>query len=278
MAGDFDLDSYLTRIGYSGDRKPTLETLRGMHFAQATAIPFENLDVLAKRGIALDPAAVRAKLIDRGRGGYCFELNALYSAALRALGFQVTELIGRVRWMAPAEAATPRSHMLLLVALPEGEFLTDTGFGGLTLTGPLRFETDIEQETPHEVHRIVASDIGFELQAKLGETWTSIYRFSLEPQHAPDYELSNWYMSTHPESIFVNHLIAGRPAPDRRYSLLNNNFTPRHRDGRVETRTLETIGEMAGVLREDFRIALTDEDIEAALAPHFDRWRDGASG
>lgn len=72
-----DLDAYFNRIGYSGPRTPTLETLKALHYAQALSIPFENLDVLAKRTIQLDPASLQKKLVADRRGGYCFEVNAL---------------------------------------------------------------------------------------------------------------------------------------------------------------------------------------------------------
>ena len=81
-----DLDAYFARIGYSGPRAPTLETLKALHFAHATAIPFENLDVLAKRPILLDPPVLQKKLVAQKRGGYCFEVNGLFAAVLRQLG------------------------------------------------------------------------------------------------------------------------------------------------------------------------------------------------
>jgi N-hydroxyarylamine O-acetyltransferase len=271
-----DLDAYFARIGYQGSRAPTLETLRGLHFAHATSIPFENLDVLSGKVPSLDVAAVQQKHVGAQRGGYCFELNALFSAVLKALGFRVTDLIGRVRWKAPLDAVTARSHRLIRVALPEGVFLADIAFGGLTMTGPLRLETGIEQQTPHEVYRLLPhgeDGAAFELQAKLGPDWASIYSFTLDPQAPVDYEVSNWYTATHPASIFVQHLIVARPAADRRHALLNTGLTIRHKDGRVETRALESVDEIAAALHDYFGIALSGEQKAASLAPHFKRWQ-----
>ena len=72
-----DLKAYATRIEHSGDFTPTLTTLRDLHLAHATHIPFENLDILLGRPIRLDLESITAKLIDARRGGYCFEQNAL---------------------------------------------------------------------------------------------------------------------------------------------------------------------------------------------------------
>lgn len=268
-----DLDAYFRRIGYEGPRTPTLDTLKAIHYAHALSIPFENLDVLAKRPINLDLASLQKKLVADRRGGYCFEVNALFAAALKALGFDFTTLIGRVRWMSPEEVDTARSHMLIRVELPEGPYIADVGFGGLTMTGPIRFETGIEQQTPHEPRRLLPHHDGFELQAKIASDWTPIYRFTLEPHRRTDYEVASWYTSTHPSSIFVQFLIAGRPQEGKWISLLNRDFKIRGLDGKAEARKLESVDEIAEVLATHFGIHLTEEDKALALAPYFEQWR-----
>ena len=280
MSGDttLDLDAYFSRIGYDGPRTPTLDTLKAIHYAQAVSIPFENLDVLAKRPINLDPASLQKKLVTEKRGGYCFEVNALFAAVLKELGFDVTMLIGRVRWMAPEEADTARSHMLMRVELPEGSFLADVGFGGLTMTGPIRFETGAEQETPHEPRRLLEHEDGLELQAKIAGDWTPIYRFTLEPHRRTDYEVASWYTSTHPSSIFVQFLMAGRPQEGKWLSLFNREFKIRGLDGKAETRVLDSADEIAEVLDSYFGIALSEEDKALAIEPYLDQWRAMSGG
>ena len=268
-----DLDAYFARIGYSGPRAPTLETLKALHFAHATAIPFENLDVLAKRPILLDPPVLQKKLVAQKRGGYCFEVNGLFAAVLRQLGFNVMTLIGRVRWKTPDTIDTGPSHMLSLVDLPEGRFLADIGFGGLTMTGPIRLETDSEQQTPHEPRRLLADGDGYMLQAKLGEEWGNVYRFTLDPQTRADYEIANWYTSTHPQSIFVQFLIVARPLADRRITLFNCNLTIRHLDGRVENRCLDSAADIATALAEHFDLPLSEDDRAVVLDPYMDACR-----
>lgn len=280
MSGDttLDLDAYFSRIGYDGPRTPTLDTLKAIHYAQAVSIPFENLDVLAKRPIHLDPASLQKKLVTEKRGGYCFEVNALFAAVLKELGFDVTTLIGRVRWMAPEEADTARSHMLMRVELPEGPFLADVGFGGLTMTGPIRFETGAEQETPHEPRRLLEHEDGLELQAKISGGWTPIYRFTLEPHRRTDYEVASWYTATHPSSIFVQFLLAGRPQEGKWLSLFNREFKIRGLDGKAETRILDSADEIAEVLDSYFGIELSEEDKALAIEPYLDRWRAMSGG
>ncbi len=268
-----DLDAYFARIGYAGSRAPTLEVLKAVHYAHALSIPFENLTVLGGEPVLLDLASLQTKIVGRGRGGYCFEINGLFVAVLRALGFQVTTLIERVRWKAPDDIETNRSHMLSLVHLPEGDFLCDVGFGGLTMTGPIPFKTDIELATPHEPRRLLAHDGGFELQGKLGDRWASIYRFTLEPNGLVDYEQASWFTSTHPSSIFVQFLIVGRPTAECRKTMFNTEFTIRDLNGAAEIRHLASVDEMAEVLATHFDLHLTEDEKARMLAPHFKHWQ-----
>ncbi|HUL05886.1 MAG TPA: arylamine N-acetyltransferase [Candidatus Acidoferrum sp.] len=267
MGEALDLDAYFGRIGYSGARAPTLETLRAIHLRHALTIPFENLDPFLRRPVRLDLASLQGKLVRDRRGGYCFEHNLLFKAALDALGFQVTGLAARVMWNLPEGVTLPRTHMLLRIALDGQDYLADVGFGGQTLTAPIKLIADIEQATPHEPFRLLrAGDGVFLKQAKLGGAWKPLHRFDLQPQLPPDYEVANWYVSTHPESRFVKNLTVAMPAPGRRYALFNRDFTVHHLDGPSEQRRLSGAREIRGVLEEVFGLTMpADPELDAAL-------------
>ncbi len=261
-----DLDAYFRRIGYEGGRAPTLETLRALHRLHPQAIPFENLDPLLGRPVKLDPASLERKLVREGRGGYCYEQNLLFREVLQAIGFPVTGLAARVLWNVPEGVVMPRTHMLLLVDVDEVTHVADVGFGGQTLTGPLRLAPDVEQATPHEPFRLVRSGEQFVLQSKIRESWVSLYRFDLQDQIQPDYEVYNWYVSTHPQSIFVNSLLAGRAAPGRRYTLLNNQLSVHHLNGGADKGVLATVAEIREALQTEFRLTLPDApELDAVL-------------
>ena len=138
-----DLGAYFTRIGFNGARAPTLATLRALHLAHAQSIAFENLNPLLGWRVALDLASLEEKLVRSRRGGYCYEQNALLAAALRELGFSVTGLAARVLWNVAEDAIRMRSHMLLKVDIDGEPHIADVGFGGLSLTGPLRLAIDV---------------------------------------------------------------------------------------------------------------------------------------
>jgi N-hydroxyarylamine O-acetyltransferase len=156
--------------------------------------------------------------------------------------------------------------MLLLVDLDEGPHLADVGFGGQVMTGPLRLEADVEQATPHEPFRLVRVGGDWLVQSRIGGAWRPLYRFDLQEQHLPDYEVASWYLSNHPDSHFLNGLLAARPAPGRRYALRNNELAVHHLSGNTERRILTSAAELRAVLQAEFRLALPDApELDAAL-------------
>jgi N-hydroxyarylamine O-acetyltransferase len=262
----FDLEAYFERIGYSGPRSATLDTLEAIHARHPQAIPFENLNPLLGWPVRLDAASLQRKLVREGRGGYCYEQNLLFAHALRALGFHVTGLAARVLWNLPEGVEPARTHMLLLIELVEGRYVADVGFGGLTLTGPLRLQAGIEQPTPHEPFRLTMAGDAFVMEALIGGAWMALYRFDLHEQTQPDYEVTNWFLSNHPESRFVTGLIAARTDGGRRYALRNNELAVHHANGETERRLLTSAAALRAVLEGEFRLALPDgPELDAAL-------------
>ena len=263
MDGDIDLDAYFARIGYRGPRRPTLGALSALCRLHVEAIPFESLDPLLGRPVLIDAASLERKLVKSNRGGYCFEQNGILFRVLRSLGFTVTPLSARVGWMLPLDAPRPPlSHMLLRVDLPEGPFLADVGFGGQSPTAPLRMVQDLVQPTSHGDYRFVADDDALALQLRLPDRWAAMYRFNLEPRLPADYEVSNWFTSTHPASRFTVNLIAARVDGARRLNLFNSALTAYGPDGLVETRLLSGPGEIHEVLTGDFHIEVERSEIE----------------
>jgi len=261
-----DLHAYFRRIAYTGSREPTLDTLRALHRHHPLAIPFETLDPLLGRPVRLELEAIEHKLVAERRGGYCFEQNLLFAHALRALGFTVSHLAGRVIWEAGDHERRARTHMLLFVQLGEGAYLCDVGFGGLTLTAPLRLEPDVEQATPHEPFRVRREEREYRVEARLGAEWKALYRFDLQEQRQVDIEVLNWYVSTHPESPFLTRLMAARPTAAGRFALSGNVLSVYGPGGRLERRELGSAAELRDALALTFGIELpADERLNAAL-------------
>ncbi|MEI9804381.1 MAG: arylamine N-acetyltransferase [Pseudolabrys sp.] len=262
-----DLAAYFLRIGYDGAPTPTLATLKELHRLQPQAIAFENLDPLLGRPAKLDAPSLERKILHGGRGGYCYEQNLLFAQALRSIGFTVTELAARVLWNVPPGTHTPRVHMLLAVDIDGQRYLTDAGFGGNVMTGPLLLDSTDEQATPHEPFQVLRDGDRYVLQFKLRDAWVKLYRFDLSEQLMPDHEQGNWFVSTHPQSIFVNGLLAARAEPDRRYALSNNVLSVHVLNGATEKQTLKSVAEMRDALTDLFKLRLAGLDgLDAALS------------
>ena len=137
-AANFELSRYLQRIGFTATPQPDIATLTSLMRHQLYSIPFENLDVQAGKIVSLIPEEIVEKLIGRGRGGYCYELNGLFCMALTAIGFEYTMLAARPRFNYTIRR--PRTHMVLKVEAEGRSFLCDLGFGGYGLREPMDFE------------------------------------------------------------------------------------------------------------------------------------------
>jgi N-hydroxyarylamine O-acetyltransferase len=251
-----DLDAYFERIGFAATPQPTLEALRSLHRLHAEAIPFENLSPFLGEPVRLDPASLQDKLIQRRRGGWCYEQNLLFAHVLEAIGFPVKRLAARVRWNVPPGVVTARSHMLMQVMVDGDPYIADVGFGGQTLTAPLRLEPLVEQATPHEPYRLLPEGGGFVLESRIAGSWSALYAFEPHEQQLPDYEVSNWYLANHPQSQFVTGIIAARAAPDRRHALRNARYAIHHRGGHTERRVIASVEEFRAILSNDLGIPL----------------------
>lgn len=273
----FDRAAYFGRIGYAGEPEPTLETLTALVAAHNRCIPFENLDpVMGLPIFDLSPAALTDKLVRRRRGGYCYEHNNLIGYALSDLGFGVDRLIGRVVWMDPAGVDGPphsETHQVLAVRIPGadgtdlGPYLVDVGFGGQTLSSPIRLAVGDIQQTRHEPYRLRTHARGCLLEALVAGTWQPLYIFSTEPRPLIDSQVGSWYVSTHPESIFVVGLSAALVTDEARWNLRGRNLAIHHRGGGTERIRFDTAAQVCGELTDRFGIDLSGlGDVEARIA------------
>ena len=241
------LDAYLARIGVPHPQEASLPALRTLHSAHVSAIPFENLDIQLGAGIHLDLDHLYAKLVGKRRGGYCFEQNTLFLSVLQAIGFDVTPMEARVQ--IGATSVRPRTHMVLTVRIGDKDWLADVGFGG---EGPIEPVAIPSSDAPDARHRVVVDGRRRMLQLRSGRQWIDLYTFLPEPIHAVDFEVANWYTSTHPDSAFVRTLTAQRTTRDVRYILRYPTYTEMRGDA-VRTREIGR-EELIPLLRDVFLI------------------------
>ena len=244
----FDLDGYLRRIGFAGTPRPDLATLAALHRAHAASIPFENLDIQMGRPVSLDPDVLQAKIVGQRRGGYCFEQNTLFALALDSIGFAAHRCEARVRQQTSG-AILPRTHMVLRVLVEERPWLADVGFGGDGLIEPIAFDAAPARQLGVDYRTAREGQLAV-LQRRTAGDWEDLYAVLPEPVYPIDFEVGNWFTSTHPRSPFVLNLTAQRMAGGARHILRNLTYTVVDQGGR-QTRDIAR-DELPALLRDVF--------------------------
>jgi N-hydroxyarylamine O-acetyltransferase len=244
----FDLDRYLARIGLDG--RPGLDEV---HRAHTSSIPFESLSAHVGEPVALDPGSLAAKLVEGGRGGYCFEQNLLLKAALETLGHEVEPYLARVLLGARPGEERGRTHLALRV---DGAWHADAGFGGGTLIEPIPWGPGEEVEQSGWRYRIVEREGRYVLRGIEEGAWSDLYAFAPVPVPMIDIETSNWWVSTAPSSRFVSGYLVSRQWADGRRLLLTD-WGRRElieRTPAATTRRAVAVEELPAVLAERFAL------------------------
>lgn len=208
-----NVESYLERINYNGPLDPTPETLRALQVAHLLAVPFENLSIHAGEPIVLEEDALYSKIVEKRRGGFCYECNGLFAGLLRALGFEVAMLGAGVAHRAGGFGPI-FDHMTLMVTLAD-RWLVDVGFGDSFLE-PLLLDERDEQGS----FRIDDDGDYLVLMRRNDQgVWEPQYRFTLQPYGFADYEEMCRFHQTSPESHFTKNVICSRVTEDGRITL-----------------------------------------------------------
>ncbi|KAL1422444.1 hypothetical protein MTO96_022310 [Rhipicephalus appendiculatus] len=250
-----------------------LDSLRTLIEAHLQRVTFENIDVLLGRPIALDVDSLFTKIVERGRGGYCFELNSLFARLLQALGYRLRLRVARVRWGLTGDAPrTLKQHLVLIVELAEGEHLVDVGFGAANpyLPLPLNERNGIANHPhPHRLRPLGAEDDcepgTLELCIRGRKEWVPMYRIEPRDQHWRDCAPLNWYTCTNPNSYMRPVLMMARSDGEAWLTLFNGHYRRRLRrlgPEAVEKRDIVNVDELLSLIQNEFRLVLSPEDIE----------------
>lgn len=282
-ASGMELAGYIDRIGLSACPDCTPEGVAALQLAHRQGIGFENLDVRLGRGIRIDSGSVFDKLVLRGRGGYCFEHNRLYSDMLTLIGIENRPLLARVLLGVSEGVVTPRTHTLLVAQIEDRLWIADAGFGG-SYVPPMPLEHGAEVATPDGAHHRLlcvgargssAGEWRLERAGPVRATdgrcaphsdWQAQYVFDLSEVAQDDLEMSNHWTSTRPGTRFTSLHIASIVLPGG-FAAMSERQCTLYRQGASETRTIADAADYARTLRETFRIVLSEE--EAAALPLF---------
>ncbi len=264
---ELDLDAYRRRIGLDGPLTPTRECLERLIPAHAAAIPFENIEVLARRVPRLDVAGLQDKLVRQRRGGYCFEQNTLLRAVLQAVGFEVRPMEARIRSGVAADVVTGRTHLATRVMLDGAPWLVDVGCSTVAPLAPLALASRAQQAAGSGVYRLVDAGDELLLQTLAADGWADCYQLMPGAPHPVDSEMGNWFVATHPKSMLGHNLLLGRAIPGGRLRLFNRRLSAYQPQGAAPVeRELQTRAEFADVLADGFGLDVAPADLDAVMA------------
>lgn len=218
------LDRYIDRLGLDAATvrasDPTLDLLTRLQRAHVRTIPFENLSIVGNpnddtpgEGVPLDLDHLYEKIVDRGRGGYCFELNGLFTVLLRTLGFDAHRSAAMVLDSEGA-AETPANHHTVVVSLDQ-QYIADPGLGRPQMEVPVPFDgTSTDPDPAGVTWRVVENDRPMydrSVQVQTPEsTWESRFVFDRSSRPLSYFEATNDYFARAPESMWRQILIARR--------------------------------------------------------------------
>ena len=260
-ASPIDVAAYLDRIGHHGPAPPTEETLRRLHLAHLLTVPFENLDIHLRRPIVLDERALFDKIVRRRRGGFCYELNALFAALLRELGFEVT-LVAAQFPREDGRTAPEMDHLVLLVGAEDLDEprLVDIGAGRDSFIVPLRATVSGEQPQPigSARSRLVPEGDACRLQRReAGGEWEQSYLLNWQRRVLADFEAGCHFHQTSPESHFPRQRICTLLTPNVRVTL-SDRLLITTADGQRTERELTDDDEYLEKMRTRFGIEVGD--------------------
>lgn len=229
-AENFQLESYLKRIGYKGSLDRNAETLTKLMRAQLFSVAFENLDVQAGKIVSLVPEQIVDKIIGQGRGGYCYEVNGLFAMALQALGFSYKFIACRPMFY---PVRRPKTHMIVLVEADGEQWICDLGFGSYGIRAPIALSSleQIQQQDFDQFRLTTEPSGAYVVQALVDGQWLSQFGFEPYASEWVDFMPANYLNSTHPDTIFVQKLLVIKHHEQGRDILLGEQLKQIRADG-----------------------------------------------
>lgn len=264
------VDLYLQRIGLSNRAVANEEFLNQLQYAHLTHVPYENLDQLTHRAGTLSNDSLLDKIVTRHRGGYCFELNGAFCWLLRSLGYTVTEHFAR--WHQGVTLPIPmRRHRILVVSLGNRKYIADAGVGCRCPLTPLVLEPDTLQQRDGTNYRVVRDEtFGWLVQIEVEGQMVGYFSFGNDAQYPIDFTYVHYYLTHHPQSMFLSKTMVHLPSACGRSSLADTLdpetgeaawlFKSDRPDGQQPLeKLLRTHTELLAVLKETFSLDLPQD-------------------
>jgi len=216
--------AYLDRIGYAGPLDGSAAALAELQDRHLHSVPYENFDIIRGLPLSLETPRLYDKIVTRRRGGYCFELNALFGWLLRELGYPVTDLFARF-WRDEPNPPPKRRHQVLQAVAEGASYLCDVGVGGNVPRRPIPMVEHTEHTQGNECYRLERNpEFGWLLCERKKGDWSRIYSFTEEPQFPKDYVMATYWCENAADSIFKRQPMAAIRTKEGRNTIAGKEF------------------------------------------------------
>ena len=257
-----DVRQYLNRIRYQGSLNVDIDTLRQLHRCHLQRVPFENLDILLGTSIELDLESSFDKIVNRHRGGFCYELNGLFGWLLESIGFDVGLLSACVYNNGVVGAKF--AHLMLLVRLNE-HYIADIGFGD-SFSEPMPLDPDISNIEANADYRLQIDASQYVLQRRTQAGWEPQYVFDLSVRQLDDFQTMCHYQQKSAESHFTQGIICSLATDHGRITVSGNQLINTTKSQREVTDIL-TSNELGELLSRHFGISLNQQELDLLYQP-----------
>lgn len=250
----FCVEEYLKRIGFLGEPKIDVKTLSELQYRHFLTVPYENIDIVRGVPLSLDIDDLYEKIVTRRRGGYCFELNALFNHLLVQIGFKTTSYISR--FLLGEEQIPMRRHRVMKVEISGEYYIADVGVGVDVPILPMKIVENEIATIMGTTYRLKSQPfLGWVLYKQKGDDWLPIYSFTQEEQLEVDFIQPDFYCQHHPQSIFNKTNIVALKTETGRYTLDDRTF--KIFDGSGVSVTEYEASEIDSVLEKYFGIVIS---------------------
>lgn len=255
------ISTYLERINYNGPRDRSWDTLANLQECHLKAVPYENFDILKGIPLSLEIEDLFEKIVVNRRGGYCFELNALFRWLLEELGYGVTSLFARFWKDEPDPPPKRRHHVLEVITEDENDrYLADVGVGVAIPRRPVKIEDGLVQEIRGDKYRLEHTGdpyVGWMLYEFKEQEWKKLYSFTEEPQYQKDFIMATYWCENASDSIFTDDAMVAVRTDEGRNTIDGDEFKLFRPEG-VKTFRPQTEAEYKKALKEYFGIVIEE--------------------
>ena len=252
-----DIDLYLERIDYHGGRRPALDNLKELVWKNLTHIPYSNLDFYQNQSCpSLAIPDIFDKIIIRHSGGGCFEINLLFFALLRSLGYDL--FIVTVKCLFGSADPVVPTHCAAIVTIDDSRYYVDVGLGLPSPVVPVALDEDSDWQPAsispsYYSYKMHYNGNTIMLEGYKGRKLMSMVSFIPQPVEVVDLIPLN-YSACMSETSPVTRDIIVEMFKDKGTAYIRNDQLTISSDDKVEKRKLETDDDFNNALWEVFGI------------------------